>query len=32
VRVSLGHATKAAEVDGLAAAFVEVAGRAWKAA
>jgi cysteine desulfurase len=32
VRVSLGHATKAAEVDGLAAAFVEVAGRARKAA
>lgn len=32
VRISLGHATTEAEVDGLAAAFVEVAGRARKAA
>jgi len=32
VRISMGHATTQAEVDGLAAAFVEVAGRARKAA
>lgn len=32
VRISMGHATKRAEVDGLAKAFVEVAARARKAA
>jgi len=32
VRISMGHATTPAEVDGLAAAFVEVAGRAREAA
>lgn len=32
VRISMGHATTEAEVDGLAAAFVEVAGRAREAA
>lgn len=32
VRISMGHATTEAEVDGLAGAFVEVVGRARKAA
>ena len=32
VRISMGHATTRAEVDGLAKAFVEVAARARKAA
>jgi cysteine desulfurase len=32
VRISMGHATTPAQVDGLAEAFVEVAGRARKAA
>jgi cysteine desulfurase len=32
VRISMGHATTEAEVDALAAAFVEVAGRAREAA
>jgi len=32
VRISMGHATTQSEVDGLATAFIEVAGRARKAA